>query len=208
MADQTRTTDGGLNRDRMGQRIQQSLSELDEMVAELLGSDELSGQFDRITLASTTYLDDWVDGHQDGDDSLFAAALDRNTAQPGGIDSAEAAVAPVEQVAQTSPTASASPTPPAASPPTPAPTPAPQPPPAPVESATEDAGGESASDVAGPGANEFYIRRGTQILGPVSDRKIRLNIDKEKIRSKDEIGASQDGPWEALGDIDSYSSLF
>ena len=115
MADQTRTTDGGLNRDRMGQRIQQSLSELDAMVAELLGSDEVSGQFDRITRASTTYLDDWVDGHQDGDDSLFAA-LDRTTAQPGGIDSAQAAVPPVEQVAQTSPSASASrPTPPAVS---------------------------------------------------------------------------------------------
>jgi len=42
----------------------------------------------------------------------------------------------------------------------------------------------------------------------VSDRKIRLNIDKEKIRINDEIGASQDGPWEALGDNDSYSSLF
>ncbi len=77
-----------------------------------------------------------------------------------------------------------------------------------MESVTEDAAGESTSDVAGPGADEFYIRRGTQILGPVSDRKIRVNIDQEKIRINDEIGGSQDGPWEVLGNSDSYSSLF
>jgi tetratricopeptide (TPR) repeat protein len=53
MADQIGTTDSELNRDRMGQRVRGCLSELDDIVSDLLGGDEVTGQLDQIIEAGT-----------------------------------------------------------------------------------------------------------------------------------------------------------
>jgi hypothetical protein len=204
MADQTEQTDSGLNRDRMGQQAQACLSELDDIVSVLIGGSEVSGHFDRIIQASTLHLDDWVDGEKDGDDTLYAA-LDRvgtlGKTEDGAADS-EAVVPLVTSeeepyvLADLGARGSGL---------------------GPRSSgigarssgigargselgAPEPSVAETRADVAEPSVDEYYVRRGSKVTGPVSARVIRKNIDHGRLRSTDEVGSSESGPWKSLNE--------
>ena len=51
----------------------------------------------------------------------------------------------------------------------------------------------------------FFVRRGSKTIGPVSSSRLRALVTSGKIQRSDQIGNSEDGPWQLAGEV---SGLF
>ena len=50
-------------------------------------------------------------------------------------------------------------------------------------------------------ADQFYIRRGKNTVGPISREELNVNVESEKITPTDLIARSADGPWQAMSEL-------
>ena len=62
----------------------------------------------------------------------------------------------------------------------------------------EDEGGTPADDVATLEGDEFYVRRGGNVKGPIRNSTVVRNFKTGKLKGDDEISQSSEGPWQPL----------
>lgn len=48
---------------------------------------------------------------------------------------------------------------------------------------------------------DVFINRGSKTIGPVSSQKLRALVASGKVRQTDQIGRSENGPWQPAGDV-------
>lgn len=48
---------------------------------------------------------------------------------------------------------------------------------------------------------DVFINRGSKTIGPVSTQKLRALVASGKVRQTDQIGRSENGPWQPAGDV-------
>lgn len=49
-------------------------------------------------------------------------------------------------------------------------------------------------------ADEFYIRRGSKVVGPATSQQLQQNLQSGKVQPTDEVAPSADGPWRSIAD--------
>jgi hypothetical protein len=56
-------------------------------------------------------------------------------------------------------------------------------------------------------AKQFYLRRNSKVVGPISDEAVKKQIGRGKIQLTDEIGGASAGPWKLVSDVPALAKL-
>ena len=174
-----------IDRDHMGEHVEDALATLEDVLRECYGKsgnedehDEQNGEIDNLIDHCELYLEDVGDGIKDHDQKLFTwRPLEGNALFTEVISSSTERFSGRSKLAVESSSVPVVPVAAAQAP----------------SAASEE--------------EEFYIRRGDKVMGPISDVKIREGIWNGKVEPTDQLGSGKSGPWQVLSSSD-FSTCF
>ena len=185
------TNDSNIDRDHMGDAVEGALADLEDVLKECYGKsgievegEEDNGQIDNLIDHCEIYLKDVGDGIKDRDGKhLTWRPLKGNALFTEAISAHTERFSGNSRIATESEVVSVEPVAAAQAPPfkSQAPSTAPE--------------------------EEYYIRRGNKVMGPISDVKIREGIWNGKVEPTDQLGSDKSGPWQVLSTSD-FSTCF